>query len=214
MSSTHVVQQGDCMNTIANDAGFFWYTIWNHSGNAELRAQRANPNILEAGDKVFVPDKREKEESGVTEFRHTFRLLGIPVRFYVRLLDFDGSPRPKLPYTLDVDGDSIDGVSDDDGVISRIIKYASKKAKLTVRDPQMDEDEKYEFLLGYLTPVDDIKGWQARLQNLGFLKGAPSGSMDETTRLALREFQTRNGLPVTCEADSATRNALQSLHGS
>jgi Putative peptidoglycan binding domain len=213
MSTTHVVQQGDCINTIANDAGFFWYTIWTHPNNEALRAQRTNPNILEPGDSVFVPDKRLNDVGGQTELLHTFRLKGVPVRFNVRLLDFDGEVRPKLPYTLDVDGNSIDGVSGDDGVISQIIKPASQLAKLTVRDPKLDAPENYQFQLGYLNPVDDTKGLQARLQSLGYLKAAPSGSMDDATKLALNEFQTRNHLQISGEVDSATIAALLGLHG-
>jgi hypothetical protein len=58
------VHQGDCLNSIADETGFFWETLWNHASNDSLKQQRRDPNVLEPGDVVHVPDKTPKQESG------------------------------------------------------------------------------------------------------------------------------------------------------
>lgn len=201
----YTVNDGDCMNTIAQTYGFFWSTIWNHSENAALVKLRKDPNVLLAGDKVFIPDKQPKDESGATGQTHTFRLKGVPVKLIFQLRDFDGSPRAGEQYTLDVDGNSKSGVTGEDGVISMAIPPNAKKAKITITETQ----EEYDFDLGYMNPVSDIKGLQARLQNLGYLKGDISGTMDDQTKQAIRRFQEAKHLEVTGEADQATEDALR-----
>ncbi|MGC9973362.1 MAG: LysM domain-containing protein [Bryobacteraceae bacterium] len=50
----HVVKQGDCMSSIADQYGFFWETLWNHERNAQLKERRKNPNVLMAGDPAVL----------------------------------------------------------------------------------------------------------------------------------------------------------------
>src|SRR4051812_23195035 len=46
------------MSSIAHDFGFLNFeTILNHPKNAELKKNRANPQVLFPGDEVFIPDK-------------------------------------------------------------------------------------------------------------------------------------------------------------
>jgi hypothetical protein len=205
---TYTINDGDCMNTIAQTYGFFWSTIWNHTENAALVKLRNDPNVLLPGDQVFIPDKEPKEESGATGQVHTFRLKGVPVKLIFQLLDFDGSPRAGEPYTLDVDGTVKSAVTGSDGVISMVIPPNAKKAKITITETQ----EEYDFDLGYMNPVSDPKGLQARLQNLGFLKGDITGTIDDQTKQAIRRFQEAKNLKVTGEADQATQDALLAAH--
>jgi N-acetylmuramoyl-L-alanine amidase len=212
--SVHIVKQGECIKTIAYESGFFWKTIWNHPQNDQLRSRRKNPNVLLPGDRVFVPSKRQKAEPAETGAIHTFRLKGIPIQFKVRLLDWTDRPRPGLHYTLEIDGKKTTGVTPEDGLISQSIAPTAKIAKLVVEKPEQGE-ELYEFHLGHLNPRDDIAGIQARLKNLGFLKGEPTGLLDDATRQALRTFQAKTGLAETGgEADAATQDALVEAHGS
>ena len=74
---THIVKQGESVAGIAKKYGFSnWLTIYNHADNAELKQKRPNPNVLYPGDKVVIPEKTVKEESGATEQRHRFRFKG------------------------------------------------------------------------------------------------------------------------------------------
>jgi N-acetylmuramoyl-L-alanine amidase len=208
----HTVTQGDCINSIAAQWGLFWETIWNDPKNAELAALRQNPNALLPGDKVFVPDKRKKEEGCETTRRHVFRIRGVPVRLNLQILDTGQKPRAGLRYTLVIDGRQVDGVIPEDGRISEIIAPNAKKAKLTLR-PADGPVEEYDMNIGHMNPVTDLTGVQGRLKNLGYYRGQMHGSLDEETAEALREFQASRGLEVTGAPDEATQGALSGLHG-
>lgn len=206
------VSQGDCISSIAHEFGLFWETIWTHEKNAELVKKRENPNALLPGDKVFVPDVRQKDESGATTLRHVFRLRGGPVKLNIQLLDIDGNPRVNIPFTLDVDGKKIQKSTNEEGRISELIPATSVKAKLTVRPPNAPVEE-YDVDLGFMTPISDTAGVQARLKNLGFYRGDMNGNLDEETLDAVAEFQADAGLSVTRAIDDATRAALNEQHG-
>lgn len=208
---TYTVKEGDCLSSIAEAQGFFWETLWNLEENRALRELRENPNVLYAGDKVFIPEKRQKEESGATAQKHVFRLKGVPVRVVFRLLDLDGNPRGGLPYTLHVDGKKQEGTVPEDGIVSQVVPPTAKVAKLVVHDP--DGDEEYVFNLGHLNPIDTPSGVKARLLNLGFYGGEITGDYDDAARDAIRRFQEFAGLPVTGEMDDATRAALVEKYG-
>lgn len=206
------VKQGDCISSIAAETGFFWATLWELPENAALRTARENPNALLAGDTVFYPDKRLKELPGQTGMRHNFRLLGVPVRFQARIQTPSGHPRASVPYTLTVDGQSFQGTTGLDGEISEIIPANAISAALTLSPPG-SQQEKYTFKLGYMNPATDIKGIQARLRNMGYYKEEASGTLDDATKQAIRDFQRDAGLTVTGEMDADTQAELTSRHG-
>jgi Putative peptidoglycan binding domain len=203
----HVVKQGECMNSIADQHGFFWQTLWNHERNAELKDRRQNPNVLMAGDRVFIPDIRQKEESGETTKVHKFQLKGVPVKLNVQLLDIGGIVRTNIQYTLTVDGKKTTGVAGSDGMVSEVIPPRARRAHLS-----LETGEEYDLDLGYMNPVEYTSGVQARLKNLGYYKGDISGTLDDETRKAIRKFQRDKQLPETGEPDQATRDALRGEH--
>jgi hypothetical protein len=82
----YVVSQGECISSIAKDAGHFWKTIWYDEANAELRKIRKNPGALLPGDRVHVPEIRLKEQSCVTDKRHLFVRRGEPAFLELRIL--------------------------------------------------------------------------------------------------------------------------------
>lgn len=195
------------MNTIADQYGFFWHTLWNHERNAELKEQRKNPNVLMAGDRVFIPEKRQKVETGETAKVHTFRLKGVPVKLNVQLLDIGGRPRANVRYALTVDGKRTDGVAGSDGMVSEVIPPRARQAQLS-----LETGERYDLDLGHMNPIEYTSGVQARLKNLGYYKGEISGTLDDETRKAIRKFQRDRQLGDTGEPDQATRDALLAEH--
>jgi N-acetylmuramoyl-L-alanine amidase len=205
----HIVKQGDCLNSIADRYGFFWDTIWNHERNAELREKRRDPNVIMAGDRVFVPEIRPREESGETTRVHVFRLKGVPVKLNLHIHDEFDKPRAGMKYTLVVDGKKTQNVVPEDGLISEVVQPQAKQASLT-----LETGEQWVLHLGNLNPVGYTSGVQARLKNLGYYMGDISGQLDQDTRKALRRFQAARGLEATGEADEATRGALEGTHAS
>jgi hypothetical protein len=204
----HTVVPGDCLSSIADRYGFFWETLWNDPANAALRARR-NPNTLLPGDVVHIPEKKVREYARPTGARHTFHVKGVPVKLKMQLLR-DDKPRANEPFRLSIDGAVSLGATDGEGRIAVNIPPGALRGQLRVGDG--DRAETYDLALGHLDPVEDLRGVQARLNNLGFACGSPSGTLDDATRTALGAFQARAGLPPTGEPDDATRDRLRRAH--
>lgn len=86
MPRQHTVKQGECMSSIAGKYGHFWETLWDHPQNADLKERRGDPNVLNPGDTVHVPDKIEKSENCATGQTHRFVKKGVPAKLRLRLL--------------------------------------------------------------------------------------------------------------------------------
>jgi hypothetical protein len=201
-----VVGEGESIDSIAFELGFFPDTIWNHPANAELRRARPNRNELLAGDRVTVPPKRTKYEQVATGRLHTFQRRGVPAVLRLQLLR-DGQPRANLAYSLSIDGETFTGRTDEHGRIAHWIPPSSVSGTLEVDG----EETVYSLSFGTLQPRTEVRGLQRRLRNLGYPCG-DGGELDEQTRAALREFQRHCGIEVTGEHDEATRRALDALH--
>jgi hypothetical protein len=89
MATEHKVKQGEDIYTIAADFGIHPDTIWNHSANRELKELRKHPGILNPGDRVVIPDKQPREETGATGECHVFRKKTGTVKLKMRLLGPD-----------------------------------------------------------------------------------------------------------------------------
>src|SRR5689334_1917583 len=114
MPRSHRVADGECLSSIAYQYGFFPGTIWDAPENAALRRQRANPNVLRAGDVVTIPDPRVASSECATDERHVFRRKGVPERLRFQFL-LAGEPRASEPYELEVDGEVLaSGANTDD----------------------------------------------------------------------------------------------------
>ncbi len=114
MPKKHTAQAGESVESIAFDNGFFWETVWNYGANSALRAAR-EPNILEEGDVVEVPDKRPKTLSEPVDQRYRYRRKGVPIRSSRSPFLDQNKPRPNVPYTVTVGEKVISGTTDADG---------------------------------------------------------------------------------------------------
>jgi len=64
MAGYYTVQQGDYLSKIATVNGFLdYHTIWDHPDNAAFKMKRQNHNVLFPGDRLFIPEKEERNES-------------------------------------------------------------------------------------------------------------------------------------------------------
>ncbi len=205
--TNHTVGKGESLASIAKENGFLWKTLWDHGNNAELKAQRRNPNQLVEGDVLFLPEKGKKEVGKPVDARHKFKRRGEPTRLKLQLLNM-GEPRRNEPYTLTFGDEVIHGTTDADGKIDQPIPGETKTATLSLGDGA----EVYEVAIGELDPIDEITGVQHRLSNLGFDCEGEDGEIGDATRDALRRFQRANGLEETSEPDAATKAKLTELH--
>ena len=203
MPLRYEVKQGDCIESIAFEHGFFPDTIWNFAANADLKKRRKDPNALAPGDIVVVPDKRLKEVKRPLDAVHRFRRKGVPKSFRVQFLRFDQTPLANEPVTVDIDGQVTKMTTDGDGWIQRMISPAARKATIEFKDGKV-----YTLQLGHLNPIDTPEGIQQRLSNLGMYRGRITAEMTDEATEALRMFQYANDLPATGSIDEATKQAL------
>ena len=205
----HEVVQGECISSIAGQAGFLWETIWNHPANAQLKSGRKDPNILMPGDMVFVPRKTKKVVACATDRRHRFVRKGSGCVLRLQVLEND-EVQSNVAYILVVDGMTFTGTTDEEGKLEHPIPSGAKSAKL-IAGPQNRE---YVLGLGELDPITEVTGIQCRLRNLDYYDEDVDGELNEATKRALEMFQTHESLTVTGEPDTATRERLRDVHGS
>jgi N-acetylmuramoyl-L-alanine amidase len=208
MGRQHVVRQGECLSSIARTYGFADYrTIWDDAQNATLKRERKNPDLLFPGDKLFIPEKGGREETGGTESRHRFVTRSTSVRLELAIR-VDNEPVSGKPYTLRVGDRELQGTTDGDGVLRETIDPTAAHGHLRFDDPPLE----WNLEIGHLDPVGKDTGVQARLNNLDHPCGDADGIPGPRTRAAVRQFQSRHGLRVTGAIDAATRDALRKTH--
>ncbi len=204
----YTVRQGDCMASIAVGTGHFWETIWNDSGNSELKEVRKDPYVLLPGDKVTIPELRRKDEDIEPEKRHRFVRKGAPEKLIV-VFRVAGEPRANESYQLDIDGSITEGTTDSAGRVEIAIRPDAGGGRITFTE----SGDEYELDLGHLDPISEIAGVKGRLRNLGFFSGTVDAEIDDDLKRAVTSFQHQQKLPMTGQADEATRAKLQEVHG-
>ena len=237
----HVVNAGECITSIADQYGFFWQTLWDHPQNAELKDRRQDPNVLLPGDVVFVPELRERWESGDDANRHRFRKRGVPGVLRLRLMrepepeareetqypppddvnsedprpetqSVEDEPRADVEVTVEIEGRLTQMRTDSEGRIEVQIPPRARRGRLIV-EPGTERESAVELAMGHLNPISVISGVRQRLANLGFSPGTESEEETLAFVAAVREFQRRRGMEATGELTDETRQAIQEAHG-
>jgi hypothetical protein len=198
----YLVQQGDCMHSIAALHGFHWATLWNLAENAELREGRRDPSALLPGDRVTIPALCQKQVEAQGDARHRFVKRGSLAWLVMRIFE-DGEPRAKERYVLIVDGIAHSGELDEKGGLCESIGPHARSGQLII-----DADEAILLQFGALDSATELSGVQSRLRNLGF---SPDGLGLE---IAIRNFQRAHRVKITGEVDATTREVLLRVHGS
>jgi Putative peptidoglycan binding domain/LysM domain len=216
MSDYYTVEQGDHLSSIAKDNGFTDYTIiWNHPKNADLKNKRQNPNILFPGDEIFIPDMEEKQESGATDKRHTFKVDKKPLFLRLVLEDLYEKPIGGAQCALRISDQVTQPTTTAEGKIQQEIPLDAHDAFLVIRGDQTPfADTLITFKIGDLDPIDEQSGQIARLNNLGYFAGAIDGSDDTAFESAVEEFQCDHGLTVDGDCGPKTQAKLKLAHGS
>lgn len=202
----YVVKNGDCIESIAFEKGFFPETIWNDKNNNELKKVRKSKNILLPADEVYIPAKIGKEKECSTEQRHRFRRKGVPSQLTIEL-KIEDEPQSNKEISIIVDGVIRDGKTDGNGRISVTIRPNAQEGKIRVKEG----GEEFDLHLGGLDPIDTISGIQARLMNLGY-EVKVTGRWDEDTTEAIKMFQSDQSIEVTGELNDATKSKIEEIY--
>lgn len=215
MGTSHVVQQGEHLSSIASQNGFQDFSvIWDHPGNAELKQLRVNPNVLLPGDTVFIPDKETKDVLGETTKRHTFKLAAKPLMLRLVLKDAYEKPIGNAPCDLFIDGQKTTVTSSAEGRIEQRIVASTTSATLVVGTEETPyKDDPLSIGIGQLDPLDTLTGQASRLNNLGYFAGTPETADDAQFQSALQEFQCEEKLVVDGKPGPLTQAKLKQVHG-
>lgn len=207
--STHKVQQGECLETIAAQHGWLPQALWDQPENEALKQQRKDMHCLMPGDVVSVPARRPRDEPVATGGVGKFKLEVEVPKLRVRLLN-DTKPRAGEAYRLELDdGQVLEGSTNGDGWVEQPLPASVRKAVLVLKDGA----EQYELAVGGLDPADTPSGAQGRMSNLGYYFGKVDGELGPVTKAALRRFQRAKGLEASGELDAATADALRGEYG-
>ena len=116
-------------------------------------------------------------------------------------------------YVLAVDGQIFSGVTNDDGLIDKLIPATATAGVLKAfLDPDQDP-LLWNLQLGALDPVETMSGIQARLNNLQFNAGPVDGIQGDQTTDAIEAFQNKFDLRVDGIAGPVTRAKLKEVYG-
>jgi hypothetical protein len=206
----YTVRQGESIESIADERGFFVDTLWNDSANAAVKEARKNPNLILPGDKIHIREKRKKQIDKPDAAKHTFRRKGVPSMFRIVLQD-NGEPRSGVAYKLEIDSVVVkSGTTGSDGLIESPVSARARSGRLLIDG---DEEKTMDLVFRELDPANSPSGVAARLVNLGFLDSAGASQVDpETLASSLMKFQEAQGLDPTGELDQQTLDKLVDEH--
>lgn len=210
MGINYTVKQGDCISSIAFEHGFFPETIWNNENNAELKRKRKDLNVLMPGDVVFIPDKRLKVVTEPTDQVYKFRYKAASAKLNLKLLR-DDEPLSNQPFVLEIEGNLIEGVTDNEGKIR--VPVVPNAGTGTLKVGTAPNEIEYVLDLGWLDPIDQISGVKKRLHNLGYEVGVMDQRVSAELREAIMEFEFDQNLEQIGQVTDRLRARLKEVYG-
>ncbi len=211
----YVVKQGDYLTKLAHTRGFSTDEVWNHAKNAELKRARKDPNVLRAGDVIFVPDAPKKKLPVSVAAENTYSAKVPKVKVNVAFAEA-GEPLAGEKYRLEGLGDDEERKTDAEGRVAF-------EAPVHVREVVVffvERGTRVRVGVGDLDPADTPSGIRMRLTSLGFYGGKVAGEdphvahEDSALAAAVSAFQATHGLNADGVVDDATRDAIVAAHGS
>lgn len=190
MSKTRRVKQGEHLSGIAAQEGFAnFHTIFDHGNNADLKSKR-DPHVLFPGDKVFIPDRGDRNEPRATDSAHRFETEIRPLFLRCKLLDWQRDPMKSVPCKLQLDGETMPPLTTDGaGILEQRIGRLAKAAQIDAELPPpkvvgagetpLPKKADFHVKIGSLNPETKLSGQQARLNNLAYLAGFDVRDLDQ-----------------------------------
>lgn len=203
----YVVRPGDYLTRIAARRGFDPKTVWDDPKNADLKKRRPNPEVLAAGDILYVPEEKPKKNPLTIGGTNSFKARLPRVKVKVVLNGSDGKPLANAKYW--VDGEEA-GTTAGDGKVEIEVRPTQTSVSLRVEGCP----DTYLLRVAHLDPIDTDAGVRQRLVNLRYLPESSAHVTPAQLADALRRFQQQNGLSPTGVADDDTRQKLVSANGS
>ncbi len=215
MAGYHRVEQGEHLGLIAKSYGFASYTsIWNHENNATLRETRQNPNVLLAGDQVFIPDRLSKTVEIDTGKFTRFQVRQEKILLRLMLDELFGEPLANVQCEIRVDGKTLKKTTDENAIVEVEVAATAQAAELVVKEPESRlGDVVIPIKIGHLDPVEEQTGQIARLNNLGYFAGSSERIDEQLLKSAVEEFQCDQGLTVDGKCGPVTQAKLKKNHG-
>ena len=211
----YIVKEGDWLSSIAKKFGIGnWNKIYDHPKNKEFKKKYPDPNILNPGEELWIPEPESIEiepkrvDSSVKKIEVSG---GKKETIEIKFKDEDGKPLANEPYRFKIGGYEKEGKTDSEGKMKEEI------------DPKYFEFDTYSIKMGrrevmlkagHLDPVDGAKGIQARLKNLGYYTGKIDGIKGQKTLKAIKAFQKDHELKEDGIAGPKTQDKIKEVYGS
>ncbi len=211
----YVIKQGDYLLKLAHHLGFDADAVWNDGANGELKEVRKDPDMLQAGDILMVPDEPKKQLDLKAEQENNFVATVPKIAVSLAVTD-DEEPLADEAYV-------VEGLGDDEGRTTDADGFVSFEAPVHVREVTVkfvNVDLAFRIGIGELDPIDTDAGIRMRLTQLGYYGPQLAGAdqyvekNDAQLAAAIAAFQGAQGLEVTGDMDDATSDKLLEVHGS
>lgn len=206
----HIVAEGDCCVSIAARGGLPVEELWNHPQNAALRQAREDPSVLLRGDRVFVPEPRQKFVDRQINQRHEF-VRDVGTRLQLKFTR-EREPCSNATCVFVLDGATTTRKTDKDGRVEFNVSAQATSAFVRLFDGMHEFCT--ELQIGSLEAHTSILGAAQRLKNLGYTSQDPVGTMEPWLIAAMKRFQSDSGLPSSDTLDKTTSERLRAAHGS
>ncbi len=213
MPFQHIVKQGEHISRIADEYGFMYLTVWNHSDNSKLRAGRIDPNILFPSDVVVIPDREIRIEPAATDLKHVYVNKGGPLKLRVAFFNLDRDAVANADCVLQVGSVANRMQTDGNGQVEHKIDKSSENGSIELDYPNARNCLKWPIKIGHLDPIDKESGWRGRLLNLGYFTANIDNKEPERLRSAVEEFQCDYNLTVDGICGPITQDKLKAVHG-
>lgn len=216
MGTEYVVKNGDFLSKIAQEHNIGdWKKIYDHPANERLRKFRPDPNQLEPGDIVYIPDAKQNITNHATSQKHTLKVNIEPIELKLKVM-LEDEPIKNAKFELTGGSVNIQGQTDGSGQIDEKIPSNVSSLSLSV---WTDADPENPYLkttvnVAQLAPCNTLRGVKARLNNLGYDCGEVNDELDALYYSALMRFQEDNELEITGNRCEKTLKKLEEQHES